>query len=270
MYIDNIRFVGQTPESVKIAADTFKERCRKVNAIIGSESEITQEDEFLGENYNYNNATRRLTDKTLEKLKYVEGMIAKRTAFTNRQLAGIFGLLFYASSVLDVKLANFFNSLSFYRRMMATEFRWDDNTDSFPSHIEKEIIGWIQLLNANKAIPAHQEPPTRFDLTLYVDASEHGWGCVSLKDGHTKTYAGEWSSEDRQAHKVQSSVSSEPLGTIRAAKAVVTKDMKHVKIFSDHMGLIFAGNRGYGKARSYNEMTKTLQEIYPETTFHFE
>lgn len=270
-YIDNVRFTGPSKKAVEQAAETFRERCKAVNAIIGSETQTSQLDDFLGERYDYQESTRRLTDKNLEKLWFVRNMLLNDHPLVYRQLSAIYGLLFYSSSVLDVKLANYFESLTYYReRMSEVDDDWEAPIPPMPPRVRDQLINWCRHLIPNKAVPAFKPAFENPDLVLYVDASEHGWGCVSIKGGVVKTFNGRWSEADRAAHKVQSSVSSEPLGALRAARAVVTKAMTKVLIYSDHTGMVYAGNRGYGKARSYNDLIKALQRDYPNTEFHFE
>lgn len=269
-YIDNVRFVGPSKKSVEEAGRTFTDRCQQVGAIIGSSSKATQTDDFLGERYDYKKATRKITTKTIDKLKYARELILKSAPLSFRQLAAIFGLVFYASSVLDLKLSPFYSSLSFYRAQMSQVTTWEDQSLPMPPKERQQTINWIASLLNNKPVPTVKESPSEPELTLYVDASEYGWGCVSIGKSSTRTYAGTWSKEDRDYNKVESSVTSEPLGAYRAIRCTVSTSMKAVRVYTDHTGLVYAGKRGYGKAYTYNHLLQKLSEEYRNTIFLFE
>lgn len=269
-YIDNVRFVGPSKEAVEAAGKEFKERCKEVGAIIGTEHEPSQFDDFLGEQYDHVNATRKITDKVMEKVNIARALVNNNSPITYRQLAAIFGVLFYASHVLDVSPAKYYTAMRFYREQMSQVNNWNDTCDSMPAAPRQNLLNWFAVLRNNKPTDAYTPPcEDEFDLTLYVDASDYGWGCVSIANHTTKILQGVWTESDRAAHKVASSVSSEPLGALRAIKATTSVNMKRVRIYTDHMGLVYAGNRGYGKARTYNDLLVHLEELYPNTKFEF-
>eukprot|EP00744_Colponema_vietnamica_P006419 GILI01009333.1.p1 GENE.GILI01009333.1~~GILI01009333.1.p1 ORF type:complete len:799 (-),score=70.37 GILI01009333.1:23-2419(-) len=269
-YIDNVRFVGPTKTAVAAAGDEFVRRCASVNAIIGSSSEPSQEDTFLGESYNYRRATRANSKKTLEKLTYVKESLNKSAPLTYRQIAAIFGLLFFASDVAATRLAQHFNSLTFYRRSMTQVKKWSAVGPTFPEEVRLEVVHWIDRLLINTPVPASKPPPPPTDLEIYVDASDYGWGCVSFHNNIPKVCARPWSASDREVANVSSSVTSEPLGALRAVLATVSTSMRRVVIHTDHTGLVYAGNRGYGKAKTYNEALVQLQKFFPTTDFVFQ
>lgn len=270
-YIDNVRFVGPKKTEVIRAGEYFKSRCQSVGAIIGTESEISQEDEFLGERYDYVSATRRLTDKVLQKIDYILQALEDAEELTFRQLAAVFGVLFYASNVLDVQLSKKFEALRYYRLSMSKMMPWDKKIRSMPEEINDDLKNWCCELKRNLAVPAFTEPTTcEPDLTLYIDASAYGWGCVSMKDAaRPKIFAAPWSQADKEKYMVEHSVTSEPLGAERAILAAVTKDTRKVHVFTDHSPMLFSQQRKYGKAKSYNDLVIFLQENYPNTEFIF-
>lgn len=270
VYIDNIRFVGDKL-AVEKAAETFKKRCEDVHAIIGDETEAQQQDDFLGENYNYTAKTRKLTDKMVEKLVFMKQQLSECRALTYRQVAAFYGVLFYTSNVLRQSLAPYYNSLRWYRVTMSQITGWEDFCSLPQPDVKAEILKWIQITIDNEAVGMSDPKSLPFpDLTLYVDASNYGWACMSQSAFATKTLQGKWTARDRESFDVASSVVAEPLGVLRAVHGLIPKTAKTVKIFSDHIGLVFAGNKGYGKGETYNQMILQLQREYPNTTFIFE
>ena len=63
---------------------------------------------------------------------------------------------------------------------------------------------------------------------------------------------------------------AEPLAVLKAvAASVVPGRDTNVLIHTDHMGLVFAGARGYGKCYMYNQMLTCLAEHFPGVRFSF-
>ena len=270
IYIDNIRFVGDR-EQVITAGKQFLERCAIVGAQVDNTNAVPkQEDEFLGERYDYVNKTRCLTDKTLEKLKFVRECLSSQGSFSNRQVAGIFGLLFFSAEVLQKPLCQLFHLMKWYRqKMKEVESQWNAQT-CIEGSIRTDISNWINLLLENKAVPlydARDDTDYEADLTLTVDACETGWGCVATTEHSTQYFGSQWSNGDHENHNLFSSVSSEPLGMWRSVVSTVSTTMKKVIIYTDHLPLVFAMKRGVAKADSYNILMCKLKETYKDVKF---
>lgn len=270
VYIDNVRFVGDK-EAVIQAGKQFLSRCATVGAQVDNvHAEPKQIDEFLGEKYDYVKKTRSLTEKSLEKLKFVRQRLESQESFTNRQLAGIFGLVFYAAEVLQMPLCQLFQLMKWYRsKMQEVGTEWNARTD-IPKNIKEDIGNWIDLLLENKEVPmfdTREDGSYEADLTLTVDACETGWGCVATTEHSTQEYGAMWSDVDHQQHNLLSSVSSEPLGMWRAVTRFVSTGMKKVIIYTDHQPLVFAASRGIAKADTYNKLMCQLRETYPDIKF---
>lgn len=270
IYIDNIRFVGDR-ENVIIAGKRFLERCAIVGAKVDNVNSVpTQEDEFLGERYNYVDKTRCLTNKTLEKLKFVRECLSSQATFSNRQVAGIFGLLFFSAEVLQKPLCQLFHLMKWYRqKMREVESHWNAQT-CIECSIRTDISNWIDLLLENIPVPLYDsrdDAEYEADLTLTVDACETGWGCVATTEHSTQYYGSRWSENDHEHHNLFSSVSSEPLGMWRSVVSTVSTTMKKVIIYTDHLPLVFAMKRGVAKADSYNILMCKLKETYKDVKF---
>lgn len=272
VYIDNVRFVGER-DAVIEAGRQFVERCRRVGAKVDNEKpEPKQEDDFLGEQYDYVNKKRRLAKKTLTKVTLVREEILPSETLTNRQVAAIFGLLFFCSEVLQLPLCYLFNLMKWYRETMR---RVGDNWNAevvVPYQVREELLFWFGKLEANPWIDLYntinddeQEP----DLTLVVDACETGWGCVSTTSTGTQYYGAPWSAEDHKKHFLYSSVQSEPLGAWRAIQRFVSTSSKKVVVYTDHEPQVWAMQRGIAKAASYNELQLKLKETFRDTIFQF-
>lgn len=266
VYIDNVRFGGPTKESVIRAAKTFLERANNVGAIVNEQEIVAKEvEDFLGERYDLVRGNRSLTAKNLDKLHHAVEMID--SPLTARQLSAVFGLLFFSSEVLRANLSIFFPALSFFRHAMSNVKDWDDPAPPLTAAAADSLRLWFKELIANKPTPIISTSPEP-DLTFFVDASEFGYGAVSISTCGVQLLQGQWSDEDRAAYDVSHSTVAEPLAVRRVAALTVHGGHKHVRILSDHMGLIFAGNKGYGKCRAYNDMCIFLSQ-YTSTVFTF-
>lgn len=269
IYIDNVRFTGKSKADVEAAGKEFVARCRKVGAILGDYDPVAmQEDDFLGERYDHVNKTRSLTKKTSDKVAFVKENILQLSTFDYRRLAAFFGVLFYASEVAQAPLCKYYKALQYFRKAMSqVQGNWDQpHGIPIDNHTTYELIQWCNFLLENKPVPiCPKEHPDR--IRIHLDASNYGWGATSEYNGTSKQFAARWSPQDWQQHNLHSSVTSEPLGTLRAVQAIITRATPCVEIHTDHQPLVFAGNKEYGKAFTYNELIRTLKEQYPNTKF---
>ena len=266
-YIDNIRFGGPSNESVSIAAQEFLRRVDAVGAVLNDRSIApTQEEEFLGEHYNLVTKVRSLTKKTRNKLASAVDLVDKPMSV--RQLAAIYGLLFFSSEVINTGFAQFFTAIRFYRSVMRSVADWDAPAPFVPPEVSRQLYAWFDLLSRNRPTPISPSDPGLPELTIYCDACEIGWGAVCISPEGSRHLAQEWSAEDKVKFDVGHSTVSEPLAVRRAVALAVKGGYRHVRIMSDHQGLVFAGNKGYGKCRSYNDMCYFLKN-YTNTKFSF-
>lgn len=272
VYIDNIRFVGDK-DRVMEAGRNFVDRCKKVGAILDCTTPCPkQEDDFLGEHYDYVKRTRKLTTKTLDKLRFVHSDLLCRDSLSNRQVAAVFGLLFFSADVLALPLCHLHSITKWYRKKMSdVKDQWDA-TIVFPSLVRDEILQWVDKMLQNEAVPIcppNDELPT--DLTLMVDACDIGWGCVSSTDSGTQLFSGKWTAEDQKKHQLDcGSVATEPLGAWRSIVQCVAPTLhKKVVVYTDHLPLVWATQRGYAHADSYNELICRLRHYYPDVKFEF-
>lgn len=269
VYIDNVRFGGSNKEGVREAAKTFVKRCKTVGAILNEYSiEPVQQEDFLGEHYDLVKQTRTLTTKTLEKAALAKDLI-KENNMTYRQLAAVFGLLFFCSDVLRADISSFFVALRAFRRRMSEVSKWDSLASPLCAKETSNLQEWLRIVTTNAPTPIWTDRSHEPDITIYCDASSYGWGAVSTSKTGVQQASGQWSDSDRSKHDTQHSSRAEPLAVQRAALALVSTGFKKVQIFSDHQGLIYAGNARYGKSEAYNDMCRFLKKCFPQTLFEF-
>lgn len=267
VYIDNIRFGGPDASSTAAAAEEFLRRARRVGAIV-NEDEIKpmQQEDFLGEHYDLVQKSRQLTDKALRKLTSSKSLISGSLTF--RQVAAIFGLLFYCSEVSRVNLCERYEAMRWYRSTVSKVPSWDDTAPACPENVIADIVEWIETLLRNPPCPIVNDELPDPDITIYCDASEQGWGAVVVSPQGTRHISSSWTTDDRRKFRLGFSTVAEPLAVSRAVAMAIDGGRHHVRVMSDHQGLIFAGNMRYGKCKAYNDMCQSLLK-YTHTTFSF-
>lgn len=268
VYIDNIRFGGNEKEKVEEAAREFLRRVDLVGGILnGCDVIATQKEDFLGEHFNLVKGTRCLTKNTVEKVKTALQVAPSQLSF--RQVAAIFGLLFYGIEVLNISLAPYYQALRYYRSTMAIVTSWNAKAPPMSKTALAQLSSCLKLMKHN--VPTHiwKEENSFPDLTIYCDASAAGWGAVCISSAGIHEAGAAWTTAEKNQHNVQLSTVAEPLAVMKAVSSFVSSGCANVKVMSDHMGLVFAGNAGYGKSEEYNTMCFHLLTKFTHTHFSF-
>ncbi len=129
-----------------------------------------------------------------------------------------------------------------------------------------ELQSWLQTAAENQPVKAITPENEDVDLKIYSDASSWGAGAVAIdREGHTEQFTEPWSSAERDRYRVESSVTSEPLAAVKAACRFVRPHHRHVVLCSDHIGLVYAAEAGYGRALQYNIALQRLADLFPQT-----
>ena len=262
--VDNVRFAGSV-DTLKLAEVEFKNRCAMVGAQLNESNGIQVRYDFLGETYDHNEKTRKCTAKVQQKAETVLSILAPTLRV--RQVMAILGLLLYGASTLQIPLAQFHGTFRFVAGLHSRPL---GSTVKVPQAVLDDFTCWAGTVAKNDPVPVFDTTSElRPDLVLYTDASAHGWGVVAIKKSGSVMAIGErWTVEERIAHDVTSSAVAEPLAIRKAVARLVTTDMIHVRIFTDHQPFVFAARKGVGKTLKYSAVLEALQQ-YPNT-FTFE
>jgi hypothetical protein len=136
--------------------------------------------------------------------------------------------------------------------------------------VVKNLTQWRDDILA--AGPRHVTPDHGPDLVLVLDASDWGWGALSIDDlGRDTFVSAQWTSSDRRTFDTGSSVRAEPEGIYRACcRFVRTGHHRAVHIATDSSAS--KGALGKGHSRSYwmNHVCLRLQATFPDVVFTFE
>ena len=276
--IDNVRFTGAKSVVVRDAV-AFLRRCAVVGAtlnVVGcpdtkstpSELRKVVEDllepdvgDFLGTKYLYGTAQKQNQEKTVRKLTSLrDSLLRLKGAPTRRQVATIFGVLFYAASVVRGPLAPYFDALRYLRKVSAMEDEdWDIPAGMIPPKAREQLLAWLGFLIQNDAVPII--PPTvepRY--VVITDASGHGWGAISVDTatGSLKEFSFPWTGLD--VPRAESSVWAEPEAIFLAVCRIASPG-DSVMVLTDHQPAEFAGEAGYAKSWSLNQLVLRLQGL---------
>jgi hypothetical protein len=261
--VDNVAFFG-TKEELLPRAHAFLERCATVGAVVkDSLASPTQRHTFLGEFYDHSAKTRALAEKSMLKAEYVFHILrARRTEQTRlrtRQLMAIYGLLLYAAATLDIDVAAFHWAMR-YLSIIATKPLYE--MQNIPPQVVEQLLLWAAIAAANRPVYVWRKVQERVDLRIYTDASARGWGALAVQGASVRWVRREW-----QSH-TESSVASEPRALALAACFFIQPHEHHrVEIFTDHLPLVYAWQKGWGKAYEYSRVCSLLH-VYRDQGVH--
>jgi len=263
---------------VHTVAKRFLARANEARAVLNSTKiDVVSSADILGEHYNLATQTRALTSKTRTKVSIVQKYLDEKVRqgpdqagmidlhISRRELAAIVGVLLFGSRVVSIPLCEHYWPLRTWRELMAVTHwdEWASQLPPIPANTAKQFVSWASAVQHAKPVPITAEASAP-GLVLFVDASATGWGVVAVRDGGTLCDGQRWSDS------IGSSVVAEPLATWMAICRTVNANDKHITIFSDHLPLVYAGNKGYAKCFTYNTLLQKITATFPEKIFRFE
>lgn len=274
-YIDNFFFAGRSKAEVIAAVRIFFARCNEAGVVLNSTT-LSFENSFdaLGEHFetglptrtaHNGNATVSLTATTMDKLRAAKSQLRRQDAdlLSYRQIAAIFGIAFYAARVSDRPPTFAFAALRFYRELIAPCDTWSATAPRITGIARQELEAWLDMLLLN--VPTELGTPKELeeDCVVYSDASAWGWGSCTVRDGRTRTTNAEWTMDEKLRDNLRSSVNAEPKALVNAVIAAARPGDRRIIVFTDHLPLVYAWQRGYGKALPYNHMVVCLKRALP-------
>ena len=276
VYIDNILFVG-TRENVKIAIQVFLEECARVKATVNDvdfdnydpEKYIQQELVFSGMTLNYADKTIALGPKTRMK---VEKVWEAADRLSHRMVSAYLALLFFASRVSGVHIANHHDAMDIWRKLHS-EMGKEDNQKwdvlANLSETERKVIEEWRLEIVNMKPAKVEDTMQDFEFALITDASAGGWGGI-LINAHTGEVTVVAGLPEAGANSKDSNV-SEPWGLFRAIMHCTSPNQRtRIKIFTDNTPLVAAVNRKFAAASASNKVMQLLLKMRPKLSLHAE
>lgn len=273
VYIDNVLFTSDNKDALLEAGRRFRDRCAQCNVTL-NEPGVALADlvvpgfDFLGVEYDLAARTCRNTAKTEEKLRAASAVLEGPSMITLRQMAAIFGVLFWAQQIAPLRLAPFFSALRFFRHLPLEAYaaHWNAPAPPLPQLARLQLRQWLLLASARPARPLITPSVPAPELRMWVDACASGWGALVERttDGSILRLARGWSVEDSESYNLTSSVTTEPLGMRRAIAAVATATTRAIEVHTDHQPLVCAWHAGRGRIAAYNDCILAVQAAYPQ------
>jgi len=273
---DNVRFTGDFCHVLR-AATLFCQRVRDAGMMLNEIDVyhfttndlcrlVVQKNDFLGEAYDYAKKTVRSTEKVMAKLA---ATWEKRYGWTNRTLAGHFGLLFYASSTMAHRLFPYFGLLRRFRSLSSSLTKdpslWDQKFEGFSLTQWQEMQRWTEFILRNEPRPiALVGTIAEFHYLLFVDSSKFGWGATTFRveDGSVRVFTGQWPTGFTNIRRF--SARAEPEGIWRSVCHAFPANVPLcVLCLTDHEPFTFAGPKGYSKSWYVNEVIRKVDVFFP-------
>ena len=293
VHIDNVRFVGK-PDAVREAYRRFKERCDTCNVTLGREvnkyhpnynasagadapsqprlEQLHTVGEFCGTVTDYRNATIRVSDKVLEKIRSDLAAVRKPTA-TIHDIMVLFGRLFFATRVLRVPLSPYYFVLKYYRRAM---HRFASTGDAnAPAELwstaQTLLYKWVSAITANRPVRHHPDSAQLSDssrvLHLATDASVAGWGAVLIDDatGEVASTGAKWSAPHNNTEINALETAAVRNGLVAFADRIRAVAPHALLVYVDNTSAKHAIQKGYSASEQMNaailEVCKSLDTL---------
>lgn len=279
-YIDNFFFCSDSKDDLVNACRTFLDRCATVGVVLNStDIAISEQFDALGEHFRVDVATRarndgngtvELASTAIDKIDLALGTLAyqDRENISFRRCAAIFGIAFYGSRVLSSPPSYAFNALRFYREVIAGTVNWSAAAPRIVGTARYELESWLRILRCNHSVSlAEVDMATAPDVEIFTDASAWGWGATAMRGGVAAQQSVPWTNAESSLWDCTSSVAAEPLALVNGVAANVRTSDRLVRLHTDHLPLVYALRRGYGKALSYNSCVVALQRLFPQARF---
>jgi hypothetical protein len=267
VHIDNVRFLGD-PEPVDRAAESFKARCKFVGATLNEEQVNARHTRgvFLGVESDYEAGTVRLSEKTLKKIRGESAVSLSKDAKLE-DLRVLFGLLFFASRVLRLPLAEFFTPIKYLRRRLA-KVNKNELKDSDPAELWEcaipDLKRWIGLALENPWTEHRKFSGS--EAVLLTDASTTGWGAVFYDEtrGTVKAAGGQWPEK-----KVSTQINELETEAVEKALSVFRDDIEgdpegSLLILLDNTATMNVLKKGHARSYEMNDALRKLQRRLPQ------
>jgi hypothetical protein len=192
VHIDNVRFSSSDKAATDEAAEQFVALCQRASVTITEEDPTV----FLGVQYDFVAPEVRVRPSRdfVDKLRAVAAKVLDEPSkAVMDDIRELISRCIYASRVARVPLGSVYNVIKFLRRHATVDRQ--QTVPIWPSIIQ-EWRNWIALLSSEDTWTVHPRVAGGAEsVTLFTDASLHGWGAVlCLPDGTIFEHGEKWQS----------------------------------------------------------------------------
>lgn len=199
-YIDNFRFSADAKVAVELAVINFIRICKKYGVTINEDvqkvlSSLQDAYDFLG--VHFNETVVSLTARTKEKLIQIRNMLEDSfDTITMGQLHTIFGVLVFASTILDLQLYPFYYCYKLVRLRQLDVTTVPKQQKAKPARMWPSTkAAWLQWVTQLLDSPGRDisKAATQDFQVLVTDASKFGWGAVLFRPGERyQAWGAQW------------------------------------------------------------------------------
>ena len=200
-----------------------------------------------------------------------------KAKWTIRNMAAHYSLLFWATRIIKLNVAEKFNAMKAYR-WLAQQIQavtqqseldgiWDCQA-KLPKAALRELKIWTKEALQNAPASIAEQP---VEHTIFVDASKYKWGavCWDHRTNEIAIIAKRWDSAT-QKRGMEHSTKAEPLAVTRAVRTYMEgKDkITAIRVFTDSITARAAHKKGYAADYMINSAVRTLKRELPNVVLH--
>ena len=269
--IDNVRFAGERPH-VLTTARLFVQAAQTAGVTITQPDDETEKlweqrkHKWLGAMYDLKTRTTSLAAKSLNK---INASWKNRAAWSIRQLAAHYSLLFWATRILRLDVSQKFAAMKAYRELATLLQEADDagvwdKPAKLPKKAYEELEKWTAEASSNTPVNFVTRAPQH---TLFIDASRYRWGAVCwCHDSNEVTVLSRRWDNATSKKGMEHSTQAEPLAVTRALKTYLQShpDARAVRVFTDSITARAAHRKGYAADYNINSAVRTVKKDLPD------
>jgi hypothetical protein len=275
--IDNVRFVG-TKKQVLHDLRMFVLRCRAVGATlnefaadrpIGELAELVQQEcVFMGRKLDHVAQTVALGEKQVEKVRAMAHHVgANPDGLTWRNVAGMYGLLFFAQKVQKLPtIAQYYDALREFSlasmQLSNGSVGWDSRA-TLKRSVIRQLCAWAEEVCLNMPRRLLQ----REDITdvICTDASKYGWGAIHLhlSTATVRAYGRRW--PESFLERDTSTAAETRAVRMALCAAIPASEPRTVLILTDGSVTAHAIGRGHAKSFNVNRELAGINKSFPLT-----
>jgi len=264
VFVDNVRFLGDKT-AVTAAMQRFQELSLECSLELNQEpgNVAHQAGTFLGMAFDYTNATVRLGQKAVNKLKAFRARILSDDVLIDEFMTG-FGVVEYASRILRLQTSKFYVALKFARRRAAAVFAGQATpamqADIWPC-ARPSLMQWIDELLANRPTPTGLPADKAREYVLATDASLYGWGAVLYCDatGEFHDVGGRWGKS--HSHTEINELEAYAVANAWHAFATRLTELSKVQVLVDNTSVLHTARKGRAHEQPLNAAIDSLLSV---------
>ena len=194
-YIDDIIVLEECFEKAKINLDITLNFLRFLGFKLNPKSNLTPitEFKFIGVDFNLEKDEMQNCSKYINNAVLLIDKILSENKVTRRELEKLAGSLNFMCKYMNISRINIHPLLSKIKSISSSS---RDLQVPLDQHLQTTLIYWKDLKSYEQILILSQNPL----YSIYVDASNQGWGATVHKDQMTQSWSGKWDAQVKSQH----------------------------------------------------------------------